>query len=150
MKTVLSGLFLILAFLAASIDFAYQPEQPPQPAPTVVVHPAMAPAIEAQPKMISRETEPETWTVTAYCACAKCCGKTDGITASGEPVEAGVTVAADPAIPFGTRILVEGIGERVVMDRGSAIRGKHIDLYIADHKTALEFGVRELEVRILE
>ena len=46
--------------------------------------------------------------ITAYCGCAKCCGKTDGITASGTHVTAGRTIAAPPEIPFGTKISING------------------------------------------
>jgi 3D (Asp-Asp-Asp) domain-containing protein len=46
--------------------------------------------------------------ITYYCACMKCCGKTNGITASGEKVKAGVTVAAPKDFPFGTKLLING------------------------------------------
>lgn len=51
--------------------------------------------------------------------CAHCCGKkvADGITASGEPAEVGKTIAMK-GIPFGTRILIDGLGEYIVQDRG--------------------------------
>src|SRR5690606_41922664 len=45
-----------------------------------------------------------------------------GITASGKPVEAGVTVACPPDLPFGTVLRIEGVGERVCHDRGGAIK----------------------------
>ena len=51
--------------------------------------------------------------ITYYCACKQCCGKTNGITASGAKVQEGVTVAADTSIlPFGTQIYIKGIGCR--------------------------------------
>lgn len=59
-----------------------------------------------------------TYSVTGYDPlCAHCCGKTDGITASGEKSVCGVT-AAMKDIPFGTRIYIDGMGEYVVQDRG--------------------------------
>ena len=70
--------------------------------------------------------------VTAYCPCAKCCGKwADGITASGKPVTAngGFFCAADKSIPFGTLIAIPGYngGKPVpVLDRGGAIRGNKL------------------------
>jgi 3D (Asp-Asp-Asp) domain-containing protein len=50
---------------------------------------------------------------------AKQCGKTvaNGITASGLLATEGVTVAMS-GLPFGTVIYIEGVGERIVQDRG--------------------------------
>ena len=74
--------------------------------------------------------------ITYYCACAKCCDVETGITASGAHVQEGVTCAADKSIPFGTKLK---IGDHVytVQDRGGAIKGKHIDIYIDGHQRAL-------------
>jgi len=71
--------------------------------------------------------------VTGYDACVSCCGKTDAITASGVKAEVGRTIAASGAFPFGTVIYIDGIGERVVEDRGGAINGNKIDLFCANH-----------------
>lgn len=88
------------------------------------------------------------WTITAYCPCRKCCGPSaHGITASGKRVAVGMC-AADPSIPFGTRLKVEGIGTFTVEDRGGAIRGRHIDIYLPTHKSALAFGVRRAKVEV--
>lgn len=77
----------------------------------------------------------EYW-ITYYCACAICCGKETGITASGNPVQAGVTIAADRSFPFGTKLIIDG-HTYTVHDRGGAIKGKHIDIYCATHSEAL-------------
>ena len=51
----------------------------------------------------------EEYVITAYCPCTKCCGKSDGITASGEKAVEGVTIAADTNIlPFGTKVIIDG------------------------------------------
>lgn len=84
--------------------------------------------------------------LTAYCPCEKCCGKSDGITASGEKAVQGVTAATDKSIPFGARLYIDGVGERVAQDRGGAIRGNRIDVYFDSHTDALEFGVRHADV----
>lgn len=82
------------------------------------------------------------FTITYYCACVKCCGKTDGITASGAVVREGVTVAVDPkVIPLGTYLYIDGIGYRVAQDVGGAIQGNRIDVYMKDHNAALICGV---------
>jgi len=86
----------------------------------------------------------EIYTVFAYCPCAKCCGRKTGITASGTVATEGRTVASD--LPFGTKVHIEGIGRRVVEDRG--VSGKVIDLYCDSHSDALKFGRKELKVKI--
>ena len=58
-------------------------------------------------------------------------GKTDGITASGTQATVGRTVAAK-GIPYGTRLYIEGIGERVVEDTGGMAAGV-IDVLCNNH-----------------
>jgi 3D (Asp-Asp-Asp) domain-containing protein len=89
------------------------------------------------------------YVITAYCPCQKCCGKTDGITASGKKAVQGVTIATDKSIPFGTKIYIDGVGERIVQDRGGAIKGNRIDLYFENHQEALNFGRQTRKVTIL-
>lgn len=80
---------------------------------------------------------------TSYCTeqYEHICGTGTGITASGAPVEAGVTVAADPDIfQFGTVLYIEDVGVRIVQDRGSDIQGKHLDVAVpGSHKDALNW-----------
>lgn len=83
---------------------------------------------------------------TAYCACAYCCGKTDGITASGTYCTAGRTIAADTSIfPFGTELVIDG-HTYVVEDVGGAIGGHRIDIYFDSHQEALNYGRRTVQV----
>ena len=90
-------------------------------------------------------------TVTAFCHCSKCCGiYADGITASGVPVEEGVTIAASRAIPFGTKLEIEGVGVRVVQDRLAMKYDSRIDIYFDSHQKALEFGIKKLKVRVVQ
>jgi len=82
--------------------------------------------------------------VTAYTAGPESTGKRPdhpeyGITASGVPVFPGA-VAADPAVPFGTRVWIPGYGPGVVVDRGGAVRGLHLDVYLADLAEARSWG----------
>lgn len=101
--------------------------------------------------LIVEENKPEffdlgEFKLTAYCACEKCCGKSDGITASGAKVQQGITIAADTDIlPFGTNVIING-HEYTVQDRGGAIKGNRIDIYFDSHEDALEFGVQKAEV----
>lgn len=95
------------------------------------------------------ETPPQrkylgTYTIYAYCPCVKCCGKTNGITASGTRATEGRTVAA--TLPFGTKLYIDGVGERIVEDRGGGIKDGNIDLFHNSHDEALKFGVKKLDV----
>lgn len=85
--------------------------------------------------------------VTAYCACAQCCGKTNGITASGTHATANRTVAAPSTFAFGTELVIGG-KTYVVEDRGGAIQGNRIDIYMDSHQEALNWGVRYLDVEV--
>ena len=86
-----------------------------------------------------------TYTLTAYDACLKCCGKTDGITASGVKAQAGHTIAAPKNVPFGTKLIIDGV-EYTVEDRGGAIRNKRLDIYFNTHAEAKRFGKQRKEV----
>ena len=88
---------------------------------------------------VNGKTNLGTYTLTAYCACAKCCGKTDGITASGKKAVSGYTVAAPSNFPFGTKLEING-KIYTVEDRGGAIQGKRLDIYFDSHQEALNFG----------
>ena len=97
----------------------------------------------------------DNWLITSYCACSKCCGKTDGITASGKHVKYGY-VAAN-WLPFGTKVRIEGLGIFEVQDRGAkSLFGskknhiKHLDVYMPTHKQARQFGVKYLKVEVIK
>lgn len=98
------------------------------------------------------KTVKEIFKITAYCPCEKCCGEwSDGITFSGDFAHEGVTIAADLSVlPLGTKVYIEGIGERIVQDKGGVIKGNRIDLFFYNHAAALNFGIQELEVEIIE
>jgi 3D (Asp-Asp-Asp) domain-containing protein len=51
---------------------------------------------------------------------------------------------------FGTRLEIEGIGERVCSDRGGKITEGRLDIYIAELKEARQFGRQRLNIRIIE
>lgn len=86
--------------------------------------------------------------LTAYCACSKCCGKSDGITASGTIATQGRTVAVDPSvIPFGTTLVING-NTYIAEDSGGAIGGSRIDIFFNNHQDALNFGVQYADVYI--
>lgn len=94
--------------------------------------------------------------VTWYTAGVESTGKTPehpeyGITASGTTVTSGRTIASDwSVLPPGTRVYIEGIGERVVEDSGSGVKGNHVDVYIPSLDEAYKRGVSYAKVYILE
>lgn len=84
--------------------------------------------------------------ITYYCPCTKCCGKSDGITATGTIATEGRTVAVDPSIiPYGSTLVING-KTYVAEDCGGAIKSNKIDIYIDSHQKALELGVDYFEV----
>ena len=89
-----------------------------------------------------------TYIVTAYCSCSKCCGKTNGMTASGTKATAGRTVAAPSNFAFGTKLKING-KIYVVEDRGGAIQGNRIDIYMSSHTQALAWGKRTCTVEVV-
>lgn len=104
--------------------------------------------------LLAQATRLDGVTVTHYDPCVKCCGKTDGITASGVSVTPYYTVAVDPElIPLGSEVLVDyGDGEihyYRAEDTGGGVRGKHLDLCVTSHAEALTLGVRQATVWFL-
>lgn len=87
--------------------------------------------------------------ITFYCACKTCNGNTHGITASGKQMTVGQTIAVDPKIiPLGTAVHIEGIGDRIAEDTGSAIKGNRVDVLVRSHQEALSRGRLSREVII--
>ena len=83
--------------------------------------------------------------ITHYCPCTKCCGKCDGITASGAYATEGITVACG-GLPFGTQISING-AVYTVQDRG--VGNYCIDIFVNDHQRALELGLYYADVYII-
>ena len=119
------------------------------------------PAAGARPEEVTLET-------TGYCSCGTCCGwkrnwlfrpvfasghlkgqpKKVGVTATGRRARRGTIAADTDVFPFGTRMEVPGYGSGIVEDRGSAIRGRHIDLYFSSHRQALDWGRKTVTVTV--
>ena len=95
------------------------------------------------------------FTLTAYCPCTKCCGKSDGITSTGTTATEDRTIAVDPAvIPYGSTVTLyyeDGtVHTYTAEDCGGAIRENRIDVFFDDHQTAREFGVQTAYVYVEE
>ena len=91
----------------------------------------------------------QIYKITAYCPCAKCCGKATGRTAMGTKATAGRTIAASGKFAFGTKLNING-HTYTVEDRGGAIQGNNIDIFVNSHAEALAWGVRYLPVSVAE
>lgn len=147
-------LYLLLIVIVGSLACAYffngsepvdeLPERKALPANTTV-----AKAIPETPEETLRRTANKilNCTVTYYCCELRphICGTGSGITASGAPVQAGVSCAVDPGlIPLGSTVWVDyGDGELheyIAQDVGAWIVGGHIDLAVATHDEALQLG----------
>jgi 3D (Asp-Asp-Asp) domain-containing protein len=87
---------------------------------------------------------------SAYTAAADECGKSDGITASGVKVKVNRTLACPPQFPFGVKIKIEGMGTYVCEDRGGAIKGNHVDIYMQTKKEAFAFGRKNLLAEVVK
>ncbi|KKQ80845.1 MAG: Conserved protein YuiC, partial [Candidatus Moranbacteria bacterium GW2011_GWD2_38_7] len=73
-----------------------------------------------------------------------------GITASGIKVQANRTIACPPEFPFGAKIEIEGQGTFICEDRGGAIKGNKIDIYMETKKEAFAFGRQNLMAKVVE
>lgn len=147
----------ILAVRAAGADTAPEPIAPVETPPDAKTVTAIQ-TVQEEPEnelieaaLLAQAHVIENCTVTHYDVCVECCGKADGITASGTRATPGVTVAVDPAvIPLGSDVLVDyGDGEIHYYradDVGAAVKGNRIDLCVSSHNEALQLGRRTAAV----
>ncbi|MFC7684821.1 3D domain-containing protein [Ureibacillus sp. GCM10028918] len=110
----------------------------------------------SQPKVVqSTVEEPASGqelmvTATAYTAyCEGCSGTTAiGIDLRSNPNQK--VIAVDPnIIPLGSRVWVEGYGEAIAGDTGGAIKGNKIDVFIPTRNEALQWGRKQVKLKIL-
>lgn len=135
-----------------------QKKETPAPATTsrssAVRETAVEPVNKLAGSVQNRAPKVVTLNASAYCPCYKCCNKTDAVTASGEKATAWYTIAAGNAYPLGTVIYIPALsgtangGWFVVQDRGGAISSNKIDIFVASHDEALNFGRKNLECYI--
>lgn len=136
-----------------------QPEHLPDPGPAVQVIPFPVNLKEQEGTGEDQEEAappPDTHViedciVTYYDVCVLCCGKDDGITASGAEAVPYETCAVDPAvIPLRSVVQVD-YGDGTILrlraeDTGSGVRGNHIDVCVTGHEEALALGTRRATV----
>ncbi|EIM07243.1 3D domain-containing protein [Planococcus antarcticus DSM 14505] len=123
------------------------PAKSTTPAPT----PASAPAEKAPAQASTQSGKTMTVSATAYTAyCIGCSGTTaTGIDLRANPNQK--VIAVDPSvIPLGSKVWVEGYGEAIAGDVGGAIKGNRIDVFIPTQSEALEFGRKNITIKVLD
>lgn len=87
---------------------------------------------------------------SAYTASCKGCS---GITKTGLNLKKNPSlkvIAVDPlVIPLGSKVHVEGYGYAVAGDIGGAIKGNRIDVFMASHSKAIQWGRKSVRVKVL-
>jgi len=98
-----------------------------------------------------------TFYCTAYCTekRAHICGTGTGTTSSGELVKPDVSIAINkellPSIPYGSVVLIEDVGIRVVEDTGGGLATNQIDVAVDTHEHAESWDlVGDHKVYLLE
>lgn len=142
-------LFVLMFSVGMALSFQGEAEQRPELNPTVVA------CLVASPVEGFVDFGMEA---TAYTAGFESTGKRPGdpaygITKSGTTVEEGRTIATDPrVIPLGTHVEVwyegEKMGDYVAEDTGGLIKGCIIDIYYENLDDALNWGRRQVIVRV--
>ncbi|RPF53407.1 LysM peptidoglycan-binding domain-containing protein [Aquisalibacillus elongatus] len=101
----------------------------------------------------NEEEAKETLTMESTAYTAECAG-CSGITATGINLNQDrdkKVVAVDPdVIPLGTKVHVEGYGEAIAGDTGGAIQGNRIDVHLPTKSEARQWGIKTVDVTILE
>ena len=91
-----------------------------------------------------------TVSATAYTADCQGCS---GTTATGVDLKANPdakVIAVDPSvIPLGSKVYVEGYGYATAADTGSAIKGNRVDIFVPNEQDAVNWGVKNVKVKIL-
>lgn len=86
---------------------------------------------------------------TAYTASCKGCS---GITYTGLNLKKNPNIKAisvDPRIiPLGSKVYVPGYGMAIAADKGSAVKGNKIDVFIPNKQRALQWGNKTITVKV--
>lgn len=136
---------------ASTVEEAPEPAPEPEPVEEAPAEVEEAPAPAPAPAAAAPEGETITVSATAYTAeCYGCSGITyTGVNLNENPN--AKVIAVDPdVIPLGTKVYVEGYGEAIAADIGGAIDGYEIDLHVPTKTEAFSWGVRNVEVTILD
>ncbi len=158
MRARLLALLALALLLMPGTVPAAAPVPAPSPGPAVQIIPPVRTAETAEPPEPAEPGLPEGARVIENCTVtwytADTCGKTPdhaacGITASGLPVEEGVTCAVDPTvIPLFSEVYVQyadgSVGRFLATDTG--VKGAWIDIYTSNYDYAVQCGLQSLTV----
>lgn len=89
-------------------------------------------------------------TATAYAPGYEDNGKWGDLTYMGGTVKKGIAAVDPKVIPMGTRLWIEGYGEAIAEDQGSAIKGNRIDLAFDTRPEAVQYGMQKVKVYVME
>jgi 3D (Asp-Asp-Asp) domain-containing protein len=88
-------------------------------------------------------------TATAYTASCKGCS---GITYTGLNLKKNPyakVISVDPRIiPLGSKVYVPGYGMAIAADKGSAVKGNKIDVFISNKQRALQWGNKTITIKV--
>ncbi|MFD1864807.1 3D domain-containing protein [Planococcus chinensis] len=124
-------------------------------APTPAKAPAKtaAPVQASAPAPAASQQAGKTMTVSATAYTAYCAG-CSGTTATGQNLRANPNqkvIAVDPrVIPLGSKVWVEGYGTAIAGDTGGAIKGNKIDVFIPSQSAALQWGRKNITIKVLD
>ncbi|AXI07533.1 DUF348 domain-containing protein [Oceanobacillus sp. 143] len=103
--------------------------------------------------IVNTSTGGKTLTMTASAFTSECSG-CSGYTATGINLNANPNmkvIAVDPnVIPLGSRVWIEGYGVAIAGDTGGAINGNRIDVHVPTKADAYSWGVKTVQVKILD
>lgn len=110
--------------------------------------------MEYEEPVEAETSDAETYVVTAYTAGAESTSKNPGdagygVTASGQSVQEGHTIACPQELSFGTQVHIPSMGKTYTCeDRGADISSGRLDIYMNDLGQAQSFGRQTMEVEI--
>ncbi|GAA1373303.1 3D domain-containing protein [Peribacillus frigoritolerans] len=141
---------------AASVGPAQKSEQS-EPAEQSKPAEQTKPVEQSEPADSNNESQDQaesgkeiTVSATAYTADCQGCS---GTTATGVDLKANPdakVIAVDPSvIPLGSKVYVEGYGYATAADTGSAIKGNRVDIFVPNEQDAVNWGVKNVKVQIL-
>lgn len=150
---VLTVAILAVRTEARAAGISQGPPQEAAGAPPVVRVLALpdAAALNREAQRLPWANKIEDCVITYYDVCEICCGKTDGVTASGAPAAPYETCAVDPGvIPLGSSVIIDYGGGELhyyrAEDTGGGVKGKHIDVCVSSHEEAAQLGRMEADV----